>query len=342
VSAIAPALDHLGARVADLTARLGQYVDVAALGVSDRAGLLHLDEPGLVSANRACHLVPTADGWIALNLAREDDQELVPAWLRCDPEPDHWAAIGRCARSRTSDDLIEGATLLGLPAARVGEVSCETFAPPQLRMAQPAARRAGHTPRVVDLSALWAGPMCGAILAAMGAEVVKVESVSRPDPTRSTMPEFFHRLNGAKTWRQLDFAQADDRIELVRLFVGADIVVTSARPRAFASLGLSPEAIFAANPSLVWIAITGYGWTGESAQRVAFGDDAAAAGGLVRWTPAGEPHFLGDALADPVTGLSAAIGALDAFAGGGGCLVDVAMARCAAAAAAFCKVGVLA
>ena len=342
MSPIQPALDHLGARVADLTARLGRRVDVAALGVSDRAGLLQLDEPGLVSANRACQMIRTADGWIVANLAREDDQALVPAWMKCDPQPDHWVTIERLARGRTSADLIEDAVLLGLPVGRVGEVQRETFDPPQLQLGRPAPRRAGHPPRVVDLSALWAGPMCGAILAAMGAEVVKVESVGRPDPTRATMPEFFRRLNGAKTEQRLDFEADGDRAELSRLFAGADLVVTSARPRAFASLGLSPDAIFAANPSLVWVAITGYGWTGESAQRVAFGDDAAAAGGLVRWTPEGEPHFVGDALADPATGLCAAIGALDAYDIGGGCLVDVTMAGCAAATATFCKLGVAA
>ena len=342
MSPIQSAVDHLGARVADLTARLGRRVDVAALGVSDRAGLLQLDEPGLISANRACHMIRTADDWIVANLAREDDQELVPAWLRSDPEPDQWAAIERCARSRTSEDLIDDAILLGLPAGRVGEVTCEAFAPPRLQTGRSGPRRAGRTPKVVDLSALWAGPMCGAILAAMGADVVKVESLGRPDPTRATMPEFFRRLNGGKTERRLDFAAHADGSELAHLFTGADIVITSARPRAFASLGLSPDAIFAANPALVWVAITGYGWTGAAAQRVAFGDDAAAAGGLVRWTPDGEPHFLGDALADPVTGLSAAIAALEGYAGGGGCLVDVAMARCAAATAAYCGLGLAA
>jgi hypothetical protein len=70
--------------------------------------------------------------------------------------------------------------------------------------------------------------------------------------------------------------------------------------------------------------------------RVAFGDDAAAAGGLVRWTSRGAPRFLGDALADPVTGLMAARGALEGLIAGGGVLVDVALARCASGAAEAC------
>ena len=106
------------------------------------------------------------------------------------------------------------------------------------------------------------------------------------------------------------------------------------RPRAFAGLGLSPDEVFKTNPALTWLAITGYGWSGEAAARVAFGDDAAAAGGLVRWTRNGAPGFLGDALADPVTGLAAAIGALSGLASGGGVLVDVSLACSAAIAAA--------
>ena len=72
---------------------------------------------------------------------------------------------------------------------------------------------------------------------------------------------------------------------------------------------------------------------------MAFGDDAAAAGGLVRWTPSGAPRFLGDALADPITGLAAALGALKGLDEGGGVLVDVALARLAAGAATICRPG---
>lgn len=337
MSPIAPALAQLGDEVAALTARFGARVDVAALGVSDRAGQLPLEAPGRISANRACHLVRTADGWIAANLARDEDRELVPAWLRGAAGSDPWPAIEQAALGRTSADLLADAILLGLPVARVGEAAGGP--PARLRLGPDAARGSDGRLRVIDLSALWAGPMCGAILAAMGADVTKVESGRRPDPTRATMPEFFRRLNGCKIELPLDFTAADDQARLWAEIAAADVLVTSARPRAFVGLGLAPQAVFAANPSLVWVAITGHGWTGEAGQRVGFGDDTAAAGGLVRWTSAGEPRFLGDALADPVTGLSAAVGALEAIADGGGYLVDVAMARCAATAAAICRFG---
>jgi hypothetical protein len=337
VSPIAPALDRLCAEVAELTAQHGARVDAGALGVLDREGVLPLDPPGLVSSNRACRLFRTADGWIAVNLAREEDQELVAAWLRRERVADPWDAIAAEAPAHAACDLVADATLLGLPVSRVGEITAQSFAPPQLRKRPPSAAERTRRLRVVDLSALWAGPMCGAMLAEMGADVVKVESERRPDPTRGSTPAFFQRLNGKKSELQLDFAAPAGRARLPNEIARADILITSARPRAFFGLGLEPDAVFAANPAIVWVAITGYGWTGAAGERVAFGDDAAAAGGLVGWTAEGEPRFLGDALADPVTGLAAAAGALAALGTGGGVIVDVAMARCAAAAAVVCE-----
>jgi hypothetical protein len=334
VSAIAPALAQLGARIAERSGAVGARVDVAALRITDREGELRLGAPGRVSANGACRLVRAADGWIAVNLAREEDRDLVPAWLETDLGSDPWELIERLVADRSTGDLLAGAELLGLPVAAVGETQAESLEPPVLGLGRPAPR--GREATVIDLSALWAGPLCGAVLAAAGARVTKVESTRRPDPTRTSTPGFFQRLNGAKTELALDLGAADGQARLAELIAIADVLITSARPRGLASLGLSAEAVFAANPALTWVAITGYGWSGAGASRVAFGDDAAAAGGLVAWSPQGEPRFLGDALADPVTGLAGAAGALAALGTGGGVLVDVALARSAAAAARAC------
>lgn len=321
MSPIGPALERLSRRIASFS-----DVDVAALGITGREGQLPLGAPGRISPNGACHLVRAADGWIAVNLAREEDRELIPAWLEGETQIETAAA-------RPWRRLVADAELLGLPVAGVGEIADASLEPPRRQLGAPAAP-AGR-PTVLDLSALWAGPMCGAILAAAGAEVTRVESLSRPDPTRTHTPELFRRLNGAKAELALDLATTEGRARLRELVLCADVVITSGRARGLASLGLQPQALLAARPGLVWVAITGYGLFGEGAMRVAFGDDAAAAGGLVRWTAEG-PEFLGDALADPITGLAAAAGALAALAEGGGALVDAAMARCAAAAAALC------
>jgi hypothetical protein len=334
MSAIAPVVAALAAEVAELTEQFGERVDVADLKLTDRDKLLDLQAPGLQSANRACRLFRAADGWMVANLAREEDRELLPAWLGGAFGQDPWRAIRTHGGRHSRAALVASATMLGLPAGAVGEVVRDSVHAPLVRYASGASDRAARRLKVVDLSALWAGPMCGAILAAMGATSVKVESIRRPDPTRTSMPEFFRRLNSGKADLRLDLADAEDQKRLGEAILAADILITSARPRAFASLGIDPAEVFGANPGLVWVAVTGYGWTGEAAGRVAFGDDAAAAGGLLRWTPGGDPRFLGDALADPVTGLAAAEGALRALRDGGGVLVDVSLAGSAAGAAA--------
>lgn len=335
MSPISPAIELLGAELAVMTARHGRRVDVAGLGILDRSGQLTLNRPGLASPNGACRLFLAADGWMVINLARDEDRAMIPAWLRCETDADPWAMIAAHAGLHSREDLIGQAVLLGLPAAAVGEVRADDLDAPLLSYGAGVTEPADLN--VADLSALWAGPMCGAVLAAMGASVLKIESTRRPDPTRVSTPEFFHRLNGAKRCIGLDLGSEGGQAALREVISRADVLITSARPRAFAGLGLDPDLVFGFNPGLVWVAITGYGWTGDAAQRVAFGDDAAAAGGLVRWTPGGAPRFLGDALADPVTGLAAALGTLRGLEAGGGVLVDVSLARSAAGAANICR-----
>ena len=329
MSVLDPVLATLGAEIAERSARLGRRVDVAHLGILDRAGQLELGGPGRVSANGACQLIAAADGWIAVNLAREEDRELIPAWLEDDFGEAPWDQIARLSAQRFQHDLVHRAALLGLPVSAVGETKAPSPDATQRRFAR-GRSTPSRPPRVLDTSALWAGPMCGAVLAAMGAEVTRVESLGRPDPSRGSTPDFFHRLNGAKSELGLDLRSPAGRARLVDLAHKTDILITGARPAALGRLGLTPEALFAANPALVWVAITGYGWASE---RVAFGDDAAAAGGLLGWQADGSPHFLGDALADPVTGLAAAAGALAALEAGGGVMVEAALAGCAAGAA---------
>jgi crotonobetainyl-CoA:carnitine CoA-transferase CaiB-like acyl-CoA transferase len=181
------------------------------------------------------------------------------------------------------------------------------------------ARGTGETPLVVDLSALWAGPLCTRLLGALGARVVKVELEGRPDGARGGPPEFWDRLNGAKEQTTLDVSAID------RLLDGAAVVVTSARARAIEQLGLD-LASRARDRGLVWVAITGYGYAGPWRDRVAFGDDAAVAGGLA--VAAGgmdAPVFVGDAPADPLAGLTAAVAATAALVTGRGAFVDVSM-----------------
>lgn len=332
MSPLAAAVRRFAAEIAAGSAALATRVEVGEEVLAARAPWMTLAPPGARSPNGSCRMVRAADGWIAVNLPREDDLASVPAWIGCGLDDEPWAAIAAAARSQPAARLVEDAQRLGLPVAGVGAVRA---AHPDAALLRLGARRpeAKSRPlRVIDLSSLWAGPLCGALLAQAGCEVVKIESAGRPDVSRVSIPGFFAELNAGKAQRVLDFTTPRDLDELRRAIAAADVLITSARPRAFAQLGLSPEAVFAANPGLVWTAITGYGWEGPLSHQVAFGDDAAAAGGLVRWRQ-GRPEFLGDALADPLTGLAAAAGTLRALGQGGGVLVDVAMARTAAGVA---------
>ena len=79
----------------------------------------------------------------------------------------------------------------------------------------------------------------------------------------------------------------------------------------------------------MWLRITGHGADGERANWVAFGDDAAVAGGLVGGTDS-DPVFCGDAIADPLTGLHAALAVAESLSRGGGEMIELAMAAVAA------------
>ncbi len=114
----------------------------------------------------------------------------------------------------------------------------------------------------------------------------------------------------------------------------ADVVVTASRPRALEQLGLGPALERRAGRTRAWVAITGYG----DIDRVAFGDDAAAAGGLVTWDAAG-PCFVGDAIADPLTGLAASAALLAALRSGGTWRIRVSMADVAAGFAGIAAPG---
>jgi crotonobetainyl-CoA:carnitine CoA-transferase CaiB-like acyl-CoA transferase len=188
---------------------------------------------------------------------------------------------------------------------------------------------------VVDLSAMWAGPLCARLLGQAGLRVVKVESTRRLDGARRGHQGFFDWLHGGHESVALDLSSSSGLAALRQLLARADVVIESSRPRALAQLGIDAEAVVAGRPGTTWISITGYGRTGTAGQRVAFGDDAAVAAGLVAYDHDDRPVFCGDAIADPITGLHAALAALASLAAGGGHLVEVAMAAAVATTLAW-------
>lgn len=290
--------------------------------LTGRAALLGIAPQGRVSAGGATRLFPASDGWCALTLSRPDDVAAVPALVEADV-PDPWPAVEAWALSRTTDEVVERGCLLGLPMAALGEA--EPAEPRVLGCGTASQARDVAGLLVVDLTSMWAGPLCGRLLADAGATVVKVESPDRADGTRAGSPEFFDWMNHGKLCYAVSF---EDTERLRAILSVADVVLEGSRPSALARRGLGPHDV-APRPGRVWLRVTGYGTAGDNADRVAFGDDAAVAGALVHWHD-GEPRFLGDAIADPLTGVAAAHAVDEAVGRGGGVLIEVAMAAVAA------------
>jgi len=102
--------------------------------------------------------------------------------------------------------------------------------------------------------------------------------------------------------------------------------VEASRPRALAQLGIDANEWVAARPGRTWLALSGYGRHDPAAGWVAFGDDAAAAAGLAAATGSSDsPLFCGDAIADPLAGVHAALAAWCSWRRGGGALLDLSL-----------------
>lgn len=318
-------------QISTLSSELGSEVSIDEKDIFDRSPYFDLSLPTTTSANGTCHLLKASDGWIALNLAREEDWEFIPALTQRPTKNAPWEALQSYIANETSDNVVSRGRVMGLPIAKVDEYKSRWSLPTSSAKSFGSQPRTTESLQVVDLTSMWAAPLCGCLFSRLGATVCKVESDSRPDGIRAS-PEFFEKLNGNKDNLELRFETKEGLLELRDLVAEADVLITNSRFRAFAALGLDVDFIFANNPNLVWIAVSGYGISGVEGEWVAFGDDAAAAAGLVRWTEKGEPHFVGDALADPITGVVAFHMALQAIKNGGGYFIDAPLARCTAQA----------
>ncbi|MHB8466147.1 MAG: CoA transferase [Acidimicrobiales bacterium] len=307
---------------------------LAATGFADAAALVGergLTRNGSISCGGATRLLACADGWLAVAMARPTDEVSVPAWLGV---PASWDAIASRLADLPAATALEGARLLELPVAQLGEAA-PVASPWRISQVAPSPALS-DPPFVLDLSSLWAGPLCGDLLARSGATVVKVEDPRRPDGARLGAAPFFDLLNSAKRSVAVELSSTAFR----RLLARADVVISSARPRAFEQLGIDVAAVLSARP-VVWVAITAYGWEGPERNRVGFGDDVAVAAGLVTMLD-GRPGFVADAVADPLCGTLAAFAALRCVAAGGSWFVDAPLVGAAAYTASLADNGTVA
>ncbi len=115
--------------------------------------------------------------------------------------------------------------------------------------------------KVADFSALIPGPFTTAILADLGADVIKVEP-PRGDPARSLLPAIFHAANRNKRSIALDLKHADAKAVIERLARWADIVIESNRPGVSTRLGIDYTSLSALNPGLIYCSLSGFGQNG--------------------------------------------------------------------------------
>jgi CoA-transferase family III len=332
--------------IARHSTQLGKEVLVDPLVVmAERAGFTGQRRGGQVSCGGASRLMRSADGWIAATMARASDWELLPALFESGETTSEgdWPSFVAHVATLSGDELRDRGALLGLALAVLGErqplggTLDPAWTRPGIRRAK--IRAATQSPPAselvaVDISALWAGPLVGRLLADTGVRVIKVESVTRPDGARSGNPGFFSAMNGRKESVTVDLPSDQGIRQLAEVISAADVVITASRPRALEQLGLDPTEIVRAQRPRVWLQISGYGRDAEWSNRIAFGDDAAVAGGLVSWDrstgvePA--PCFCGDAIADPLCGLAGTAAVLSALRSDAAWVIDASLADIAA------------
>ncbi|MFL5846416.1 MAG: CaiB/BaiF CoA transferase family protein [Solirubrobacteraceae bacterium] len=175
--------------------------------------------------------------------------------------------------------------------------------------------------RVLDFTQAWAGPLCTQTLADFGADVVKVESETRPDVSRMMGPYpeaadvdlsgYFLELNRNKRSVALNL-RLPEEVEIARrLAEQADVVVENFAPGVLDRLGLGYDVLKETRPDLVMLSISGFGATGPDRAAVAFGQQIEAESGLMSLTGYGDgvPMKPGVSYPDPVAGV-AGVGAV--------------------------------
>ncbi len=177
--------------------------------------------------------------------------------------------------------------------------------------------------KVVELAHIMAGPVCGRMLADMGAEVVKVERVPSGDASRGFVPPdidgepaAFMMMNRNKRGIAVDLKHDAGRDIVKRLLAGADVVIENYRKGTMERLGLGYESLSAQNPKLIYCEISGFGRTGPCADLGGFDLVAQGMSGLMSITgegPGRPPVKCGPPITDITAGLLAAMGVLAAY-----------------------------
>jgi crotonobetainyl-CoA:carnitine CoA-transferase CaiB-like acyl-CoA transferase len=177
--------------------------------------------------------------------------------------------------------------------------------------------------KVIELCHVMAGPVCGLMLADMGAEVIKVERIPDGDDTRRTVPPkigdeaaSFMMMNRNKRGIAVDLKTEDGKRVLRRLLQDADVVTENYRRGAMERMGFGYDALKKENPRLIYCAISGFGRSGPYADRGGFDLIAQGMSGLMSITgegPGRPPVKVGAPVTDITAGILGAMGVLAAL-----------------------------
>jgi crotonobetainyl-CoA:carnitine CoA-transferase CaiB-like acyl-CoA transferase len=191
--------------------------------------------------------------------------------------------------------------------------------------------------RVLDLATLFAGPLAATMLGDYGAEVIKVEHPTKPDPSRGHGPSkdgvglWWKLLGRNKHTITLDLSKPGGRATLLRLAATADVVIENFRPGTLEKWDLGWAELSAANPRLILARVTAFGQFGPYAHRPGFGTLAEAMSGFAAITgePDAPPTLPPFGLADSIAGLATAYAVMTALSArertGEGQVVDMAI-----------------
>jgi crotonobetainyl-CoA:carnitine CoA-transferase CaiB-like acyl-CoA transferase len=189
--------------------------------------------------------------------------------------------------------------------------------------------------RVIELTRVWAGPFCGKLLAFLGAEVIKVESLGSLDPTRSynrakmNHAPGFTAVNPQKLSVQIDIKTKEGRALVLDLLSKADVLLENLRPGAIDRLGLGYDAVKAVKPDIVYVSMGMYGHDGPLSYQTGYAPSFVALGGvtfLVGYegeTPVGMNIRYGDAAFGTAAAFAAVVALMHRRRTGAGQFVDV-------------------
>ncbi len=177
--------------------------------------------------------------------------------------------------------------------------------------------------RVIELAHIMAGPVCGLMLADMGADVVKVEKIGTGDDSRRFLPPeiegesaAFMMMNRNKRGIALDLKHEDGKAVLLDLLKNADVVIENYRHDTMSRLGLDYDTLSAINPGLIYCEISGFGRTGPYKERGGFDLIAQGMTGLMSVTGEGPnraPVKIGPPVTDITAGILGAMGVSAAY-----------------------------